>query len=269
MKTKFIFSGIVALALLAVVTIKPVGVKASAYSDCTDLISGTDFSSCRGLEGDPSITTDPLPDPAYQTCIDAGYYADQCNGGQNPANTPGSSGDQGSGSTPVAPAQSTPSTFNPSNIDPYGVNVGTVQQNKNGTTYGSGVAPISNSGVSSTKGLAPYATAIVQTGTFTIKNPLQANSVSELVQTASQIFAYVVVLIGVMALIWTGLLYVLAQGNSEKLTQLKKQLLWIVVGIAIVIGARIIINIVVTTLSKSGAVNQSIINNAYNGLEVK
>ncbi len=107
----------------------------------------------------------------------------------------------------------------------------------------------------------------VSAGNFGISNPLSGvNSVSDLVQTFAQIFTYLVVLVGVLALIYTGFQYIMAQGNSAKITELRKQLLWIVVGIAIVIGARIIINVVISTLSATGAVNQNIINNAQNAM---
>ena len=75
------------------------------------------------------------------------------------------------------------------------------------------------------------------------------------------------VLAGVIALIWTGLQYILAQGKPERIKELKTQLLWVVVGIGIVIGARIMISIVINTLSASGVVNEDNINNANKALE--
>ena len=95
-----------------------------------------------------------------------------------------------------------------------------------------------------------------------ISNPLQANTIGDIVNTGTSIFSYVVVLFGVLALIYTGLQYVLAQGNAEKVKELKTQLLWIVIGIAIVIGSRIIVSVVINTLSATGIVNQNVINSA-------
>ena len=103
-------------------------------------------------------------------------------------------------------------------------------------------------------------------GTFSISNPLNVNSVADVVSSGAQIFSYIVVLFGVLALIWTGLQYILAQGNSARITELKMQLLWIVIGIAIVIGARIIISIVINTLAATGVVNQRIIQSSTNAL---
>jgi len=263
------------------------------YQSCLD--TRGDAATCAAENPDTAPAAAPAAAPApdtsaYDTCMNNYNNADYCSG-QNPANTPGSSGDQGSGTDSGKPVQqdTTGSAANSAsfqdnvnnvmyggtlnNLYPTNTNLngaGSVQQNKNGTTYSSqsGIVPVSNTGTSgagaspgasSAVGL-PLTTASTPSGTFTIKNPLKADSVSEIVQTAAQIFAYVVVLIGVLALIWTGLQYVLAQGNSEKLSKLKEQLLWIVVGIAIVIGARIIISVVINTLAASGVVNQNIIN---------
>ena len=104
-------------------------------------------------------------------------------------------------------------------------------------------------------------------GSVGISNPLQnIKSVGALVQVVAQIFSYIVVIVGVIALIWTGLQYILAQGKAEKIKELKKQLMWVVIGIAVVIGARIIISVVINTLSATGAVDSNIINNANSAL---
>jgi hypothetical protein len=100
-----------------------------------------------------------------------------------------------------------------------------------------------------------------------ISNPLKVDSVSELVQTAVDIFSYLIVLFGVLALIWTGLQYILARGNPEEMKKQSARLMWIVIGIAIVIGAKIIVNIVINTLSATGAVDKSIISNANQALK--
>ena len=99
-------------------------------------------------------------------------------------------------------------------------------------------------------------------GVQTLSNPLTANSVGDLVKSFAMIFSYIVVLFAVLALVWTGLQFITAQGKPDKLTELKSKLLYIVIGVAIVIGARIIINVVINTLSASGVVNSQIIQHA-------
>lgn len=106
-------------------------------------------------------------------------------------------------------------------------------------------------------------------GVTTLSNPLSGggvNSIGELVRKASTIFAFIVVLFAVLALVWTGLQFIMAQGKPEELKTLKNRLLWIVIGVAIVIGARIIVEVVINTLQVSGVVNQQVINSARTSL---
>ncbi|MFA6404459.1 MAG: hypothetical protein WCW03_00405 [Candidatus Paceibacterota bacterium] len=102
------------------------------------------------------------------------------------------------------------------------------------------------------------------TNTITLKNPLkpEINSVGAIVSEGVKIFSYVVVLFAVIVLIWVGLQFILARGNAEELKKLKLWLTWVVVGVAIVIGARIIIELVINTLSSTNLVDQNVIQSA-------
>jgi len=105
--------------------------------------------------------------------------------------------------------------------------------------------------------------------TFFLQNPLDRrfDSVGGLVQGFLEILSYIVVLFAVLMLIWTGLQFILSQGKPEKMNELKERLLWIVVGVAIVIGARIIVSVVINTLSATGTVSPGVIQNANNALQ--
>ena len=103
----------------------------------------------------------------------------------------------------------------------------------------------------------------------TLSNPLKVDSIGEAVNVGIDIFTYIAVLVGVLMLIWTGFQFVLAQGNAAKIKDLKSWLLYIVIGIALIIGARIIIQVVLTTLESTGAVNTEVINSANNALQGK
>jgi hypothetical protein len=100
----------------------------------------------------------------------------------------------------------------------------------------------------------------------TLQNPLKVNSIGGLVQDFVVIFSYIVILFAVLMLIWVGLKFILARGNVEEMKKLKSWLLWIVVGVAIVIGARVIVQVVISTLSASGTIDQRIINSTNNAL---
>ena len=95
--------------------------------------------------------------------------------------------------------------------------------------------------------------------TFTLSNPLKVDSVGGLIQNFVDIFSYIVILGAVLTIIWVGLQFILASGNPDRLKELKKWLLGILCGVAVVIGARIIIDIVINTLASTGVVNQSTI----------
>jgi len=99
-------------------------------------------------------------------------------------------------------------------------------------------------------------------GTFTLKSPLdpKVTSIGGLVQTFIDVISYILILFAVLMLVYTGLQYILAQGNSEKIKELHGKLLWIVVGVAIVIGARVIIEVVINTLSAAHVINSSTFN---------
>ncbi len=105
--------------------------------------------------------------------------------------------------------------------------------------------------------------------TFTLQNPLSSkfNSVGGIIQGFVEIFSYLVILLAVLAFIWTGLQYILARGNTQTMKDATKHLGWIVVGVAIVIGARIIITVVLNTLQAAGTVNPNVIQNASRAVQ--
>lgn len=112
----------------------------------------------------------------------------------------------------------------------------------------------------------PATTPVSQpTAVTPLQNPLKnVSSIGDLVQKFVEIFSYIVVIIAVLALIYVGFQYVLyaAQGNSQKIKELHSWLLWIIVGTAIVIAARVMVLVVINTLEATGVVNQNVTNNA-------
>ena len=105
--------------------------------------------------------------------------------------------------------------------------------------------------------------------TITLQNPLKVNSVGAAVNEGAKIFSYIAVLLGVVMLIWVGLQFILAQGNADRLKEMKYYLFKIVIGIAIVIGARIIIQVVVNTLEATKLVDQRVIQGANQAITVQ
>ena len=107
--------------------------------------------------------------------------------------------------------------------------------------------------------------------TFTLQNPLNPgiSTVGGFLQNAVTIFTYLVILFAVLAFIWVGFQYILARGNASKMQELSSWLLMIVIGVAIVIGARLMIQIVINTLSATGVVNSKVIQSAQNAAQLK
>lgn len=106
-------------------------------------------------------------------------------------------------------------------------------------------------------------------GIFTLKNPLKVDSIGELIQSFIQIFTYLVIMFAVLMFIWIGFQYVVnaSQGNAKKIEELHRQLLWLIAGVAIVIGARVLIQVVINTLSATGTVDPGVINSANDALQ--
>lgn len=97
--------------------------------------------------------------------------------------------------------------------------------------------------------------------TFTISNPLagKVDSVGDLIKNFVEILSYLAVIAAVILIIWVGFQYIMARGDAKKIGELKEWLLWIVVGLAIVIGARLIVDVVINTLASTGSVDPAVI----------
>lgn len=96
-----------------------------------------------------------------------------------------------------------------------------------------------------------------QTATGCLPNPLNVSSISDLLYLAVDIATYVGVVLAVIFLIYAGFKYIAAQGNQAKITEAHHFLLAVVIGIAILIGASAIVNVVENTLTSAGLVNSS------------
>ena len=103
----------------------------------------------------------------------------------------------------------------------------------------------------------------------TLVNPLDSKvkSIGDLVQSGLQVFTYIAVLIGVFMLVVVGLKYILARGKPEEMKKASQWLLYIVIGVAIVIGSKIAVSIVINTMSASGVINPNVIQSAEDALK--
>jgi heme/copper-type cytochrome/quinol oxidase subunit 2 len=106
---------------------------------------------------------------------------------------------------------------------------------------------------------------------FTLQNPLKVDSIGGLVQAFLEIITYVVIIFAVLMFIWIGFKYVMnaASGNASEIKKLHSQLMWLVIGVAIIIAARVIVQVVINTISATGTVSPNVIQSANNALQGK
>ncbi len=105
-------------------------------------------------------------------------------------------------------------------------------------------------------------TTVVVGGFDTLDNPLgpaKLTTVSDVLERALSIIIKVSIPFVVLMLIWTGFQFVIAQGNSTKVSAAKNTLLWVIVGAAILIGCVAIANAIansVQTVAKAASGEQ-------------
>lgn len=78
-------------------------------------------------------------------------------------------------------------------------------------------------------------------------NPIKASSISELVTLIVNTIIMILMPIMVLAIIYSGFMFLVARGNEEKLKKAKINLIWVIAGTAILLGARIITAILENT----------------------
>ena len=93
-----------------------------------------------------------------------------------------------------------------------------------------------------------------------LTNPLNVDSVQDVIFLAVNIAMYVGVAFAILALIYVGFLFIMAQGNEDKLKEAKMWFMYIIVGLAILISSKVIVEIVKNTLSDAGVVDSSVFN---------
>lgn len=85
-----------------------------------------------------------------------------------------------------------------------------------------------------------------------INNPLgeKLTTIPAFIHEVVQIVLVVGIPIIALAIIYTGFLFVTAQGNSEKITKAKKALMYVLVGAALLLGAFVIANAIQATVDQ-------------------
>lgn len=82
-------------------------------------------------------------------------------------------------------------------------------------------------------------------------NPLRARSIIELLEMFLRGLVYIGTIALMLAFVWTGFLFVMAQGAEEKIKDARRTLMWTLIGGLVLIGAQgiaVIINASVSSI---------------------
>jgi hypothetical protein len=83
-----------------------------------------------------------------------------------------------------------------------------------------------------------------------LSNPLKVNSIQCLIEEVLKFVVNLLAIAGVLYLIWTGFMFVKAQGNPSELEKAKKSFVNAIIGMAIILGAWAIANVIANTINK-------------------
>lgn len=83
-------------------------------------------------------------------------------------------------------------------------------------------------------------------------NPLKFNTVCGLVTGVLDAVMIIGIPIAVLFVVWAGFKFVLAQGNSDKLSEARSNFLHVIIGIGIFVGASLIAQVLVNTIKALG-----------------
>lgn len=109
--------------------------------------------------------------------------------------------------------------------------------------------PIRNTGTTQNTNNTTNNTAPTSGGLVTLKSPLKKITIDELLGLAVRLVVRIGTVLSVLALMYVGLQFILARGNDTKITAAKEHLWYVVIGIAVLFGATLIVQIIKVTLS--------------------
>lgn len=95
--------------------------------------------------------------------------------------------------------------------------------------------------------------------TFTkLQNPLKAESIQEVIYLAVDIAIYVGVAFSILAIIFIGFKFVFAQGKPDAIKEAQLWFFYVIIGLAILISSKVIVEIVKNTFIRAGVVNEDV-----------
>ena len=92
-----------------------------------------------------------------------------------------------------------------------------------------------------------------------ICNPLSTSDITTLLTDLVNDAIPIGAVLAVIMYVYIGFKFVFAQGNPAKITEAWSWLLWVSVGTAILIGAKVIVTVIESTLTSAGVVQQGLL----------
>lgn len=89
----------------------------------------------------------------------------------------------------------------------------------------------------------------------TLDNPLKVNSLTELLTTIADFLIFIGMILAVFMFIFIGFKFVWAQGSGEKISEARQWFFYAVIGTAILISSKVIVQVVKSTFESAGIVN--------------
>lgn len=98
-----------------------------------------------------------------------------------------------------------------------------------------------------------------QTKFPTLQNPLKVKTVEGVIDLVVNIAMYLGLAFGTLMLIYSGFKFITAQGDPGKVTEAKDLFFAVIIGIAVLISARLIVEVIRETLTSAGVVKQGVL----------
>ncbi len=84
--------------------------------------------------------------------------------------------------------------------------------------------------------------------TLTLDNPINATSIDALITDILKVVVAIATPIAILAIIYSGFLFVKARGNPEELTKARTTLTWTIIGVMVLLGASLLATVIEGTI---------------------
>lgn len=98
------------------------------------------------------------------------------------------------------------------------------------------------------------------TASATLVNPLQANTIQELIFFVIDLAMNVGIVLAVIMIIYAGFNFIMARGNETKLKDARSFFYGVILGLAVLIASKVIVEIIKNTLISAQVVKSSVFN---------